>query len=163
MPAGAPSFLDLLTTLRGHDVDFIVIGGVCAVLHGAPVSTFDLDLVHSREPENLTKLVVALRDVDAHYREKPERIPEERLLLGPGHHLLMTNLGPLDLLGTVKDGREYDDLIERTEVIQLDTGEEITILDLPTLIELKTLMSGDRDRAVLPVLRRVLEEKGKAT
>ena len=33
----------ILRALAGHGVDFIVVGGVCAVLHGAPVATFDLD------------------------------------------------------------------------------------------------------------------------
>ncbi len=39
-----PDFLALLQTLAEHQVDFIVIGGVCAVLQGAPISTFDLHL-----------------------------------------------------------------------------------------------------------------------
>jgi len=41
-------------------VDFIIVGGVSAVLQGAPVTTFDLDLVHSREAENITRLLSAL-------------------------------------------------------------------------------------------------------
>lgn len=36
--------------LAGHGVDFIVVGGVAAVLGGAPISTFDLDIVHARDP-----------------------------------------------------------------------------------------------------------------
>jgi hypothetical protein len=39
-----PDFLEILKVLSRHKVDFIIVGGVCAVLHGAPVSTFDLDL-----------------------------------------------------------------------------------------------------------------------
>jgi hypothetical protein len=46
-----------MQTLADHRVEFIVIGGVCAVLHGAPVTTFDLDVVHSRTPENLNRLL----------------------------------------------------------------------------------------------------------
>jgi len=42
----------MLRVLRGHQVDFIVVGGVAAVLQGAPVSTFDVDVVHSREEGN---------------------------------------------------------------------------------------------------------------
>lgn len=48
-----PDFLEILQGLTAHHVDFIVVGGVCAVLHGAPVATFDLDVVHSRQLENL--------------------------------------------------------------------------------------------------------------
>lgn len=61
-------YLAILKTLRHHDVDFVVVGGVCAVLHGAPLATFDLELVHSREPRNLVRLRAALEELDAHYR-----------------------------------------------------------------------------------------------
>ena len=40
--------LVLLKTLIWHEVEFIVVGGVGAVLQGAPLSTFDLDIVHLR-------------------------------------------------------------------------------------------------------------------
>ncbi|MFQ5965724.1 MAG: hypothetical protein ACE5KZ_15735 [Candidatus Scalinduaceae bacterium] len=65
-----PDFLEILKTLADNKVDFIVVGGVCAVLHGAPVTTFDLDLVHSRDPDNLSHLMSALNALDAYYRER---------------------------------------------------------------------------------------------
>jgi hypothetical protein len=41
-------FLDILRVLSRHRVEFILVGGVAAILEGAPVSTFDLDImVHS--------------------------------------------------------------------------------------------------------------------
>ena len=63
-----PDFFEILKTLTEHKADFIVVGGVCAVLHGAPISTFDLDLVHSRSPDNLGRLISALKELDAFYR-----------------------------------------------------------------------------------------------
>ncbi len=46
-----PDFLAILQTLVAHRVDFLVVGGICAVLHGAPIANkFDLDLVHSAPP-----------------------------------------------------------------------------------------------------------------
>lgn len=53
MPTQSFDFRRILETLAKHGVEFIVVGGVCAVLHGAPVYTFDLDLVHSRTAENV--------------------------------------------------------------------------------------------------------------
>jgi hypothetical protein len=41
----------ILQTLVEHRVEFIVVGGVCAVLHGAPVSTFDLDQETAHEKD----------------------------------------------------------------------------------------------------------------
>src|SRR5438045_3759681 len=108
-----PDFLTILNTLARHRVNFIVIGGVSAVLQGAPVSTFDLDLVHSRAPDNLDRLLAGLRELDAYYREPGTRRLRPGLshLASPGHQLLMTAAGPLDLLGTVTGGRGYEDLL----------------------------------------------------
>jgi len=60
MPKPSVDYLAILRTLRRHKVDFIIVGGVCAVLHGAPLATFDLDVVHSRELRNLARLRAAL-------------------------------------------------------------------------------------------------------
>jgi len=89
-----PDFLEILKVLTDHKVDFIVVGGICAVLHGAPLTTFDLDLVHSRSPDNLDRLISALKELDAHYRGRgDERLtPEVAHLSSPGHQLLMSNL-----------------------------------------------------------------------
>ena len=43
MKVPSPDFLALLRTMVEHGVDFIIVGGVSAVLHGAPITTFDLD------------------------------------------------------------------------------------------------------------------------
>lgn len=45
MRSAAPDFFGIFETLITHDVVFIVVGGVCAVLNGAPINTFDLDVV----------------------------------------------------------------------------------------------------------------------
>jgi hypothetical protein len=161
MPDPAPDFLAILEELAAQSVDFIVIGGIGAALHGAPVTTLDLDLVHSREAENVKRLLAALRALDAFYREQPARrlTPSAADLAGPGHHLLMTRAGPLDLLGAVVGGRSYEELIGRAIPIQLAPGKSIRVLDLPTLILLKEELGREKDLAMLPVLRRTLQEQ----
>jgi hypothetical protein len=49
------NFLEILRALTHCQVDFIVVGGVCAVLQGAPITTFDLDMVHSMFSEPSVK------------------------------------------------------------------------------------------------------------
>ena len=68
-----PDFLEILKVLTKHKVDFIVVGGVYAVLHGAPVTTFDLDIVHSRSSQNLSRLMSALNELDAFYRGRGDQ------------------------------------------------------------------------------------------
>ena len=73
-----PDFLAILRTLARHRVEYIVVGGVAAVLQGAPISTFDLDLVHSRQPGNIVRLLKALETLEARYRTPggPMRQPD---------------------------------------------------------------------------------------
>jgi predicted nucleotidyltransferase len=155
-------FFEILQTLNRHKVDFIIVGGVCAVLHGAPVSTFDLDIVHSRSEDNLTRLKEALEDLDAYYRTRRDKrlIPDITHLASPGHQLLMTRFGPLDLLGAIGDGKSYEDLIEQTSKESLE-NMSVYLLNLETLINIKEKIGREKDNAVLPVLRSTLEEKKK--
>lgn len=149
--------------MNEHGVDFIVVGGVCAVLHGAPVTTFDIDLVHGREPGNLTRLLSALSALDAYYRSHSSRRfgPEASHLRSDGHHLLMTTAGPLDLLGTVGRGETYESLLNRTSELLVDDQLPVCVLNLDTLIELKEIAGRDKDLAALPVLKSTLSQKRK--
>lgn len=142
-------------------VDFIVVGGVCAILHGAPISTFDLDLVHSRKPANVRRLLAALKALDACYRLQPEKRlrPGATHLTSPGHQLLMTRFGPLDLLGTIGHGRGYEDLLEHAAETRIGRGVKVRLLSLAKLIEVKQETAGEKDRAIMGILRRTLEQK----
>jgi hypothetical protein len=144
-----------------HRVDFVVVGGICAVLHGAPVATFDLDVVHSHDPANIHRLLGALRALEARYRlaGRRNRAPDESHLASPGHQLLITRYGPLDLLGSIGAGRDYQALIAHTVRMRIGPRLTVRLLDLPTLIEIKQETAGEKDKAVLPILRSTLEEK----
>jgi hypothetical protein len=155
-----PDFLALLQILAEHGVDFIVVGGVAAVLHGAPLTTFDLDIVHARTPENIARLMSAVDTLDAYYRGRGDQVlrPGPEHLASPGHQLLMTRFGPLDLLGTIGTNRSYEDLLGQIVEIQV-SGLTLRVLDLATLITVKEELGHAKDRAAVLVLRRTLEEK----
>jgi hypothetical protein len=159
-----PDFLAILQTLATHQVDFIVVGGVGAVLQGAPISTFDLDLVHSRTRKNVDRLLVALELLDARYRTAGAREikPARSHLSSPGHQLLMTRFGPLDLLGAIGKGQGYEDLLGRTVNMKVGTRLSVRVLDLEMLVKVKQEVGRAKDRAVLAVLQRTLEEKSKS-
>jgi len=161
MPDRSADFLGILRALADHRVEYIVVGGVCAVLHGAPVTTFDLDVVHHRSPENIARLAAALVALRAHYRGRPEPplAPDPRHLAGPGHHLLMTDDGPLDLLGTIGAGRGFAELVDHSERMEV-SGMEVLVLDLATLIEVKEERAREKDLLMLTLLRRLLRERG---
>ncbi len=50
----------IFASLRAHDVKYVVIGGIAAVLHGVPRATFDLDILIEASPENARRLLGAL-------------------------------------------------------------------------------------------------------
>ena len=149
----------LLRRLVDAGVEFIVVGGAAAVLHGAPITTEDLDIVHRRTPENVSRLKNLLQELNAHVRELANRqlVPQESALLGEGHVLLSTRLGPLDCLGALVDGRGFEDLVSHSESFA-DEGAEFRVLDLSTLIDIKTKTGRAKDRLMLPVLIALAEE-----
>jgi hypothetical protein len=79
-------FEDVLVRLAKADVEFIVVGGVSAVLQGAPVSTFDLDICFRRTHENAQKVVAAIAPLMPRLRDFPASLPftldERALMLG---------------------------------------------------------------------------------
>jgi hypothetical protein len=158
-----PNFQIILQTLTTHQVQFIIVGGVCGRLHGAPLITEDIDIVHSRDPENLTRLLAALQSLDAIYRAQGRRILRPRLafLEADGPNLLMTSAGPLDVLGTIGQEQDYQALLPHTVEINMADNLKVRILDLPTLITIKEEAGREKDKAVLPILRRTLEEQGR--
>jgi hypothetical protein len=158
-----PDFLAILQLLAKHKVDFIVVGGIGAALQGAPIATFDLDVVHSREPRNIDKLLVALDSFDATYRGPTARKikPNRSHLSSRGHQLLMTRFGPLDLLGVIGAKHDYQDLLPKSISMEISPGQKVRVLSLSAIIKTKEEVGGEKDRATLRVLRRTLEEKSK--
>jgi hypothetical protein len=155
---GSPRLTTLLEKLASSDVEFIVVGLLAAVAQGAPVTTHDVDIVHRRTPENVARLVELLvGTLDARYRERSERVlrPTAEILAGSGHSLLRTNLGPLDVLGAIEGGRDYEALLPLSRQIEF-AGYPVYVLGLETIIELKRGSTRAKDQLVLPVLEETL-------
>ena len=82
---------DILVTLAKHDVRYIAVGGIAAVLRGAPINTRDVDIVYDRAEDNLSRPLEALADLDAYFRDDPRNLrPNESHLRSTGHKLLRT-------------------------------------------------------------------------
>ena len=160
MPKGKTDFVAILETLRRHRVQFVLVGGVAAVVEGVPVATFDVDVVHDRTEQNIRRLAETLRELRAVYRERPElcRVPVEGDLAGDGHHLLLTRYGPLDVLGMIGRGHRFAFLSAHSRRRKI-AGGLVRVLDLETQIAIKEELGHAKDRAVLPTLRETLRER----
>lgn len=86
------ALVDLVVILAKHEVEFIIVGGMAAVLRGTPVNTFDLDVVYERRPTNIKRLFQALDELQAIVRDDPRRLRlNESHLRSPGHKPMETN------------------------------------------------------------------------
>ncbi len=153
-------FVDILGVLVRHRVEFVVVGGVAAILEGVPIATFDVDVVPCRTTDNNARLLAALVEVNAQYRDPIGRriLPDLEKLESFRLHLLNTDFGKLDLLTKIGDGLTYDELLTRSSEYELD-GMKLRVLNLEVIIEAKEIADRPKDRAVLPILRRTLELK----
>ncbi|MFQ5874582.1 MAG: nucleotidyltransferase [Dehalococcoidia bacterium] len=154
-------FPKLLRLLTEHDVAFIIIGGVAAVIHGSSRLTQDLDIVYHRSPENLTHLVQALAEQSPYLRGAPPGLPFQwsvaTLRMGL-NFTLETSVGPLDLLGEVTGGGSYEDLLEHTIEVEV-FGVRCHCLDLPALIRTKRAAGRPKDLEAIAELEVIWEEQ----
>jgi hypothetical protein len=149
------SFRRILELLEQHGVEYVVVGGVAAVLQGAPVTTFDLDALIKVDPRNVDRVASALAALDARYREHQGLRPSRDDVAAGGHLLLMTDSGPFDVLGFIGGGRRYEDVAG--SAVTLAVGDlSIKVLPLVALIEEKKSLGRDKDVAVLKLLEAVL-------
>lgn len=51
---------DVFLCFQKHEVRYLVIGGIAAVLYGVPRATFDLDILIEATPDNSSRLLDAL-------------------------------------------------------------------------------------------------------
>ena len=66
-----PPVSDLNALLKGLSkarIEFILVGGIAAVVQGAPLTTFDLDIVHRQTDENIQKLMKFLESVEIEFK-----------------------------------------------------------------------------------------------
>jgi hypothetical protein len=152
------SFLRILQLLDRHGVEYVVVGGVAAVLQGAPVTTFDIDALVKVDATNADRLLDVLGALEARYREHGALRPTRDDLLAGGHLLLMTNSGPLDILGFIGNGKRYEDVADATATIAV--GDlSVRVLGIQALIEEKKSLGRDKDLAVVRLLESVLRRR----
>lgn len=152
----------IFEVLDAHDVRYIVIGGIAAVLFGSPYPTKDLDICPDADRANLKNLAAALRDLEAmewdpHKGEFMERVWNEESLTVDDTWLLGTRLGRLDVLFTPAGTAGFPDLKKRQVVMDV-AGKQVAVTGLEDLIRMKEAAGRERDLQVVPTLRKLLEQ-----
>ena len=153
---------EILAVVARHQVSFVVIGGLAAIAWGSPHVTSDIDIAPDRTAPNLERLSAALDELDA--RVWTPAVPEgvafghDALSLADvGVRNLVTRFGRLDISFLPSGTQGYDDLHRDAERLDL-LGVVVEVASLADVIRSKEAAGRDKDRLVLPALRRLLEE-----
>ena len=150
-------------TLERHGVRYVLVGGVAAILHGAPHVTTDVDVVPQDGRENLGRLAAALKEMHARIRVagEPEGVPFDHSaesLARVRVWNLVTDHGDLDITFVPSGTRGYDDLARDARTMTI-RGVAVPVASLADVVRSKEAAGREKDRLVLPVLRRILEER----
>lgn len=156
-----PSLIDILRILSRHQVEFIVVGGMAAVIGGVPIVTRDVDVLRGRSPENVARMLAALDELDAVFRLDDRGLrPNGSHLEGPGHLLLKTRFGVLDLLGTVEDATTFESLLPDSRRVDLE-DLSILVVSLERLLGIKRQLGRPKDRLMVLQIEATLDESKK--
>lgn len=156
----------MLRALRRHRVRFVLVGGFAAVIHGSPYVTTDIDVVPDADRANLERLSKALRAMHARVwsAAEPEGIPFDHDAASLGDVQvwnLITDHGRLDVTLRPSGTSGYAD-IARDAVHLSIMGTEVDVASLADVIRSKEAAGREKDRLVLPVLRRLLENERRS-
>jgi predicted nucleotidyltransferase len=145
-------------------VEFIVIGGAAATIHGSARITRDVDIVYRRTAENLRRMVDALSPYSPYLRGAPAGLPfrwDENTLRRGLNFTLTTSIGDLDLLGEVTGGGNFEALLAHSSPVQA-FGIECLCLNLDKLIQVKRAAGRPKDLEAIAELEALRDERGKA-
>ena len=154
----------VLATLERHGVNFVVIGGMAATLHGSPHATFDLDVTPQRTGDNLNRLANALRELHARIRTEgvDDGFPWDcsaDFLSRVDLLNLATTAGDVDIAFNPSGTTGYDDLVIGALSIEI-RGTRFAVASLDDIIRSKQAADRPKDRMVLPTLRAMLGRRG---
>jgi len=153
-------FAGLVHALVDAEVECILVGGVAATIHGSARLTRDVDVVYSRRPENIARIVTALTPFDPYLRGAPSGLPfrlDEATVAAGLNFTLTTTLGDIDLLGEIVGGGAFDDLRPHARLVHI-FERQMSCLTLPMLIQVKRAAGRPRDLEVVAELEAIAEE-----
>jgi len=154
-------FSQIIKILKDHGIDFVLIGGLAAVVYGSSQVTQDIDICIEFTPDNLKKLRKCFRGYNPVHRMTTKHLsflefPEDVTTLKNVY--LETDLGVIDILSHVTAVGTYQDLLKSAEEIDL-FGYTCHVISIQDLIKSKKEMARFKDKIVAQELLLILKEK----
>lgn len=159
----------ILRVLEAHQIDYLMIGGLAALAYGSTIATADLDVLPSVDHANLTRLLAALRELNAHILVSETRLAAEAgeiweavalnqdgaaaLVAEQAWHFT-TSAGPIDVVISLTGLGPFDALAPNCEHRQA-FGVTVAVAGLDDLIRSKEATNRPKDEAILRELREL--------
>lgn len=145
----SPILGEVLKALNAHRLEAIMIGNAAGALHGAPVTTLDIDFMIRETPLNLRKLKAVAKSLGGVILRP--YYPVSKL-----YRLCNDDRGiQLDFMPVIHGIRSFEGLKARAKATNL-LGERLLLASLEDIIRSKRAAGRARDLAVLPVLEETL-------
>lgn len=149
---------DIVRALERHEVRYVIVGGFAAIVHGAPLPTYDVDITPERSRKNAGALFAALADLDAlALPEGADEIAPHVLLESVTDLSFFTPSGYLDVVFAPAGTSGYRELAARATRIEIADGMAPLIADLRDVVLSMQVLRRTRDVGHLPALRTLLE------
>ncbi len=157
--------VEICAVLIDEGVDFVVLGGFAAIIHGSPLPTEDIDVIPSLEDDNLERLARALKRLGAKIRTGDEAVStniDAAFIRNMPHMLnLETAFGDLDLVFTPAGKLAgYEGWLGRSRRAQLREDLIVVVADLDDIIASKRAANRPKDQRSLPYLESLRDQLG---
>lgn len=149
MSALAADQLELLRALERHGVEFVVVGGVAAQVHGWEGATADLDIAVSREASNVERLNLALRSVGA-----------GEGVVGAFGTAFKTRCGRLEIVRRAHAIGDYGAWARNAKAEHVAEGLTVVVAAPDDILRSKEAAGRDKDHAALPLMRASFRDSG---
>jgi len=163
----ASNFLAILNQLHDAHVDFVIVGGVAAALHGGSRVTFDLDVVPSLAPDSWTAVVDLLWSLGARPRipesldrirdvDQVRRWRQEKTMLALNFR---TTDGSTEVDLLVSESDQFEALRQRAVKLTIE-GRTFFVASLDDLIALKQRAGRPQDLLDVAELQAIKKRLG---
>ena len=150
----------LIQRLYDADIEFVIVGGFAAMLHGSSLLTRDLDVCAVLTAENVQKLRDAFRELRPVHRLTPQGLS---FLDNPGPGVevrnlyLRTDIGLLDVLTSILGVGDYQRVYAQSAEIEL-FGRRCRVISIDDLIRAKEALGREKDLLTVKELRGIQEK-----
>ena len=153
MDAG-PLLKKIARAFHNARLEAIMVGNAAAAMHGAPVTTLDIDFMFRKTPRNMRKLKIVAKELDA-------QILKPYYPISSLYRVINDDTGmQLDFMSVLHGIKSFENL--RSDAVEVDfDGYKLKLARLEKIIKSKKALGRPKDRAVIYILEKTLDEKQK--